>query len=105
MLNIKPTTITKCYFTEDLSGGISLNKKDLTADMCPSDAEHYYRINVYGMFYPVFPRIQRTRQLVGYFLSIDYKEYICVIEDNSRYIADESIGDLGWLPYNRRRIM
>ncbi|MBD8523831.1 hypothetical protein [Lysinibacillus fusiformis] len=101
MVNINPTTITKCYFTEDISGGISLNRKDLTADMCPSDAEHYYRINVYGMFYPVFPRIQRARQQVGYFLSSDYNEYICVFVENSKYIVDESIGELGWLPYEK----
>lgn len=99
MLNLKPTTITKCYFTEDISGSISLNKKNLTVDMCPSDVEHYYRLNVYGMFYPIFPRMQRARQLVGYFLSREYNEYICVIEENSKYTVDESIGDLGWLPY------
>lgn len=66
MLNLKPTIKTNCYFTEDVSGDISLNRIDLTANMCPSDAEHLYRLNVYGVFYPVFPRMQQSRQLVGY---------------------------------------
>lgn len=99
MLNLKPTTITKCYFIEDISGDISLNKIDLTADICPSDVKHYYREYIYGVFYPVFPRMQRARQLVGYFLCRECKEYICLIEENSKYTVDESIGDLGWLPY------
>jgi len=98
-MNLKLNTVTKFYFTECISGDISLNEKDITANMCPSDAELLYRINEYGVFYPVFPKSLLERQLVGYFLSKEYNEFICVFEENEEFAIDETIGDLGWLPF------
>ena len=97
-MNINPNTVSECYFTECISGDISLNKKDITANMCPSDAELLYRINEYGLFYPIFPKSIFERQLVGYFILKEYSEYICVFEANGKYMIDEAIGELGWLP-------
>lgn len=92
-------TITKCYFTEDISGDISLNKIDLTANLCPSDVDHIFRLNVNGLFYPVFPQSLLKRQLVGYFIDEENNEFIYIYKDDKKYIIDETIGDLGWLPF------
>ncbi|KGA83698.1 hypothetical protein KQ41_06565 [Lysinibacillus fusiformis] len=97
-MKLKPNIITECYFTECVSGDISLNENDIYANMCPSDAEHLHIINVQGLFYPVFPQPLLKRKLVGYFISLEYNELIYIYENDKKYEIDESIGDLGWLP-------
>ncbi|MGE7843578.1 hypothetical protein ACQKNX_22715 [Lysinibacillus sp. NPDC093712] len=99
-MNIKTSKISSCYFSECISGDISLYEKDITANMCPSDAEHLYRLNEYGVFIPVFPMSIRKCKLIGYFVSEEYNEFICIFEENGKYKIDENMGELGWLPCN-----
>lgn len=96
--SIKPTDVTDCFYVDDISGDISLFSGNVAEDLDPADVEHYYWLIEEGTFYPVEPKAIQDRKLVGYFVSKDNEEYICIYDDNGKYVCDYAIGELGWSP-------